>query len=155
MTLAVTVHTESVGRDIRSKCMRRRKKPLEPEKDASVDMTSLLDIIFIMLIFFIVTTSFVKDSGFLMKKSAAHKVSDSKPTTIVIDIDQNDIVYFNGKAVDIIRLEARIEYFIANNPTEDILFRPHEETKYQKVVDVLDKIAPFKRLKITMGIYKP
>ena len=135
--------------------MRRRKKKLSIEKDASVDVTSLLDIIFIMLIFFIVTTSFVKESGFVVTKSSENKINERTSTTIMIHIDQNGLVYFNHKVVDIIRLPARIEYYIANNPTENILLRPHEEIKYQKVVQVLDQVKPFKRLKISIGIYKP
>lgn len=135
--------------------MRRRNKKLPVGKDASVDVTSLLDIIFIMLIFFIVTTSFVKESGFVLKRSADNKSTKKASTTIMIHINKNGIVYFNNKAVDIIRLPARIEYFIANNSTKNILLRPHEETKYQQVVDVLDQIKPFKRLKISIGIYKP
>ncbi|WDE13079.1 ExbD/TolR family protein [Thalassomonas haliotis] len=135
--------------------MRRRKKRLQPEQDAKVDVTSLLDIIFIMLIFFIVTTSFVRESGFLVKKSGADKSSNKESATIMVHIDQHGIVYFNNKAVDIIRLPARIEYFIANNPTKHILLRPHEDTRYEQVVAVLDQIKPFTRLKISVGIYKP
>jgi len=135
--------------------MRRRKKRAPPEEEAKVDVTSLLDIIFIMLIFFIVTTSFVKESGFLVKKSGIDKPVDKKSTTIMIHIDQHGIVYFHNKAVDIIRLPARIEYYIANNPTENVLIRPHADTNYQKVVEVLDQVKSFKRLKIVIGIYKP
>ncbi|WDE04142.1 biopolymer transporter ExbD [Thalassomonas viridans] len=135
--------------------MRRRKKRSQPEPEAKVDVTSLLDIIFIMLIFFIVTTSFVKESGFLVKKAGTNKATQKEATSIMIHIDQHGIVYFNNKAVDIIRLPARIEYYIANNPTEHILVRPHAETSHQKVVEVLDQISPFKRLKISIGIYKP
>ncbi|WP_281556386.1 biopolymer transporter ExbD [Thalassomonas sp. RHCl1] len=135
--------------------MRRRKKRAQQEEEAKVDVTSLLDIIFIMLIFFIVTTSFVKESGFLVKKSTTDKPSNKKATTIMVHIDQHGIVYFNNKAVDIIRLPARIEYFIANNPTEHILLRPHKDTSYEQVVAVLDQIKPFKRLKISIGLYQP
>jgi len=135
--------------------MRRRKSTFTEKDDLGVDMTPLLDIVFILLIFFILTTSFVKEMGFVVGKSSAKKSPNSVSTTISIHIDKNNIVYFNNKAVDIIRLPARIEYFIANNSSQNVLLRPHEETTYQTVVEVLDQIKPFSQLKISIGIYKP
>ena len=134
--------------------MRRRHKRLFAEKDAGVDMTPMLDIIFIMLIFFIVTTSFVKDKGFEVDKEEYSK-STGKSSNMMINIDENGIVYFNQRPVDIELLSAQIGSFTANNATKRILVRPHEQTKYQKVVDVLDQIKPFKELTITIGTYKP
>lgn len=136
--------------------MRRRKQKRLEEKDATVDMTPMLDNIFILLIFFIVTTSFVKDDGFLVEKVEENRAqAQGKIKTITIHIDANDTIFFNNKPVDIERLPARIEYFIANNQVEKVLVRPHAETNYQKVVTVLDQIAPFKRLQINVGIYQP
>jgi biopolymer transport protein ExbD len=135
--------------------MRRRKLLLRNEEDAHVDMTPMLDIIFIMLIFFIVTTSFVKESGFLVRNSETSKSTNNKSANIGIHIDENNIIYLNNKVVDIERLPARIEYFLANTPTDKILLRPHQETSYQKVVNVLDQIRTFKHLKISIGTYKP
>ncbi len=135
--------------------MRRRKKGIIVEKDAGVDMTPMLDIVFILLIFFIVTTSFVKEKGFVVGKSEASKSTENTSKNIMIHIDENNMVYFNNKPVDIMRLPARVEYFTANNATEIVILRPHEETSYQKVVEVLDQLQQFKRLKITIGIYKP
>ena len=135
--------------------MRRRLKSVFDEDNAKVNMTPMLDIIFILLIFFIVTTSFVKEKGFLVERTQASKSSDNSAKNISIHIDENNFVYFNNKVVDIIKIPARIEYFIANNPTDTILFRPHENTNYQKVVDVLDQLKQFKKLKIKIGTYKP
>lgn len=135
--------------------MRKRKRALHNEEDARVDMTPMLDIIFIMLIFFIVTTSFVKENGFLVKKSEANKSSNNKSTTLSIHISENDIIYFNNKVVDIERLPARIEHFLTEHSTDRILLRPHKDTNYQRVVSVLDQIKPFKSLEISIGTYSP
>lgn len=135
--------------------MRRKNKKREGVNDAHVDMTPMLDIIFILLIFFIVTTSFVKDKGFLVEKVEESQAQASSVKNITIHIDENNTIYFNNKIVDIERIPARVESFISNHPTDKILFRPHKETNYQNVVDVLDQIKPFKRLKINIGIYTP
>ncbi|WP_286232612.1 ExbD/TolR family protein [Thalassotalea sediminis] len=134
--------------------MRRRNMVQLSEKDASVDMTPMLDIIFILLIFFIVTTSFAKSQGFLINKSENNKASSAPSDNIMIHIDENNILYFNTKPVDIERLTARVENFVANHATENIIFLPHKETNYQRVVTVLDELQQFKRLKISIGLYK-
>ena len=135
--------------------MARRNKRIDENENAEVDMTPMLDIVFILLIFFIVTTSFVKEQGFLVEKVKATKSPASAQKSMTIHIDENDTIFFNNKMVDIERLPARIEYFTANNPTDRILFRPDKNTNYQKVVEVLDQIKPFSNLKISIGIYKP
>ena len=132
--------------------MRKHRKVSQSESD--VDMTPMLDIVFIMLIFFIVTTSFVKEQGFIVGKSAASKAAEKSPT-IMIHVDKNGIIYMNNRAVDLALLSAQIEVFTANHPTKVIIFRPHEETKYQQVVNILDKLKPFKGLNVSIGIYKP
>lgn len=133
---------------------RRNKKILE-ENDAHVDMTPMLDIVFILLIFFIVTTSFVKENGFLVKKSTANKSQNNSSKNIAIHIDENNIIYFNNTPVDLQRIPARVEYFLAENPTSVILLRPHKNTNYQQVVSVLDKLKPFKRITVSIGLYQP
>lgn len=134
---------------------RRRNKNILEENEAHVDMTPMLDIVFILLIFFIVTTSFVKENGFLVKKSTASKSQNNTSKNIAIHIDENNIIYFNNTPVDIERIPARVEYFLAENPTNVILLRPHKNTNYQQVVSVLDKLKPFKRITVSIGIYQP
>ncbi len=135
--------------------MRRRRRRDFADKNAQVDMTPMLDIVFILLIFFIVTTSFVKESGFLVEKKTSEKSSDNSSAVIMIHISENEIIYFNNRVIDIERIPAQIEYFIANNKTSTVLVRPHKETKYQLVVSILDQIKPFKDLKIAIGTYAP
>jgi len=73
--------------------MRRRNMPIRDEEEAHVDMTPMLDIIFIMLIFFIVTTSFVKENAFAVKKSVDNASANKKSNNIGIHIDEHDIIY--------------------------------------------------------------
>ncbi len=87
----------------------------------------------------------------MVDKSSAKKSSDNSAITITIHIDESDLIYFNNRNIDIERLPAQIEYFIANNPTQTILVRVHNETRYQIVVDILDQIKPFKNIKIAIG----
>mgnify|MGYP000565809794 CR=1 FL=1 len=119
--------------------------------DAEVDMTPMLDIIFIMLIFFIVTTSFVKEQGLLVSKP---KNSNPKaPTTpnIIVNISDTGIVRFNNTQVDIERLAARIESFLSNHDTTSAVVIADPATKMDDVVAVIDQIKSFNQLTVAIG----
>ena len=132
-----------------------RKRSKFEEQDADVDMTPMLDIVFILLIFFIVTTSFVKDEGFLVNKPKKQKqLPDNNKPSIMIHTDGNNAVYFNNKRVDVLRIPARIEHFLAENQTSVAIVRPHEDTNYEVVVEVLDQVRSFPQLSISMGVNK-
>lgn len=92
-----------------------RKNKFTEEKSGDVDMTPMLDIVFILLIFFIVTTSFVREEGLMVNRPKLNKASNDSAPAMAIRITDSGIVSFNGKIVDIERLPARIENFLAKN----------------------------------------
>lgn len=128
---------------------RKRYKPDNNQSD--VDMTPMLDIVFILLIFFIVTTSFVREEGLLINKPDAHKKTDNNNPVILIKINESGAVTFNNKFVDIERIPARIENFLAKSETNSAVVIPHFETKYDKVVQVLDQLKLFEQLTISIA----
>ncbi|WP_440876096.1 ExbD/TolR family protein [Thalassotalea sp. PLHSN55] len=132
-----------------------KKRKLYQENNSEVDMTPMLDIVFILLIFFIVTTSFVREQGLLVNKPQTNKSSDNTSQNITIHINENNTVFFNNKAVDVSRIPARIENFLANQVTENVVLSPHVDTNYNKVVEVLDQIKLFSDLTVSMGTYSP
>lgn len=128
--------------------MRRRNTE---EHQADVDMTPMLDIVFILLIFFIVTTSFVKELGLEVTKPKANKSPSNASPTIVVSISDSGIVNFNGKIVDIERLPARIESFLAENITSTAIIIPSTDTRHADVVSVIDQVKTFDQLTIAFG----
>ena len=128
---------------------RRRAKPEAEQSD--VDMTPMLDIVFILLIFFIVTTSFVREEGLLINRPDNQKKSANNNPMVMITIDENGYVMFNNKLVDIERIPARIENFLAKNESNSAVVIPHYNTSYDKVVQVLDQIKLFNQLTISIG----
>lgn len=103
--------------------MSRRDHKHEIEQ-SEVDMTPMLDIVFIMLIFFIVTTSFVKEEGILVNRPEASKSPKSNDPIILVKINETGLITFNGKLVDIERLPARIENFLAKSQTQSAVVIP-------------------------------
>ena len=129
-----------------------RKKIIREEQEADVDMTPMLDIVFILLIFFIVTTSFVKEEGLLINRP---KAKNSPPQenipTVVVQISDTGQTKFNGRLVDIERLSARIESFLATNNTNSAIVIPSYDTAHNDVVQVIDKVKTFGQLTVSIG----
>jgi len=128
-----------------------RKKLREEEKNLEPDMTPMLDIVFILLIFFIVTTSFVKEEGLLVNRPKMNQSSSNNTPVIIVQISETGVVTFNGKMVDIERLPARIENFIAKNNSTSAVVIPKYNTRHEDVVRVIDQIKTFEQLTVSIG----
>ncbi|MCW8832849.1 MAG: biopolymer transporter ExbD [Colwellia sp.] len=130
--------------------MARKRTKKEPE-NLEPDMTPMLDIVFILLIFFIVTTSFVKEEGLVVNRPKMNKSSSDNTPTMLVKISENGRVTLNGKGVDIERLPARIENFIAKNNSNSVVVIPKYKTRHEDVVRVLDQIKTFEQLTVSIG----
>jgi biopolymer transport protein ExbD len=130
--------------------MSARKSRIE-NNEAEVDMTPMLDIVFILLIFFIVTTSFVKEEGIMVNRPKMNNAQNPSAPAMLIKITDSGLVTFNGKAVDMERVPARIENFIATNDSNSVIVIPSYDTRHEDVVGVLDKIKEFDGLTISIG----
>lgn len=128
-----------------------RKNRVHDVEESDVDMTPMLDIVFILLIFFIVTTSFVKEEGLMISKPEKNNQPSNPSPTIVVKISDQGLINFNGKMVDIERLPARIENFLAKNETSTAVVIPGDSTQYEHVVKVIDQIKTFSQLTIAIG----
>lgn len=128
-----------------------KQRRLKNNTNADVDMTPMLDIVFILLIFFIVTTSFVKESGIEITKPKANTTSNIDKPSMVIKITDEGLIHFNNAIVDIERVPSRIESFLANNDTNTVLLLPSKAVTYQTVVAVMDQIKSIPELTIAIG----
>lgn len=116
------------------------RKHRAEEEDASIDMTPMLDIVFIMLIFFIVTTSFVKEAGIEVNKPDASNATKQKSANIFIAINENGDVWMDKREVDVERVRANIERMLAEQPTEVVIIQADEKAEHGKVVEVMDQV---------------
>ena len=128
----------------------RRNKHYDDQK-AEADMTPMLDIVFILLIFFIVTTSFVKEKGFLINRPDGGKANNDNKPVLLIRISNRGIVSLNNRITDIERLPANIENFLATNIVSTAVVIPHYDTNYEKVVNVIDQINLVGGLTVSIG----
>jgi len=116
--------------------MRRIKKYLSNE--TNVDMTPMLDIVFIMLIFFIVTTSFVKESGVVLDRPQSSK-GENSVIPITLQIDDNSIITLDGRDISIDSVRANIETARAKDPKAGVIVKAHEKSKVGIVVSAFDQ----------------
>ncbi|MFC6439567.1 biopolymer transporter ExbD [Bowmanella sp. JS7-9] len=116
------------------------RKHRAEEEDAAIDMTPMLDIVFIMLIFFIVTTSFVKEAGIEVNKPKAQNKSEQKKANIFIAINSNGEVWIDKRMVDVDLVSAEVERLLAEQPSEVVFIQADEEAKHGIVMEVMDQV---------------
>lgn len=114
-------------------------------------MTPMLDIVFILLIFFIVTTSFVKEEGLIVNRPKMNKSSSNDTPTMLVQISDTGLLTFNGKRVEVERLPARIENFIEKINSNSALVIPQYNTQHEGMVRVIDQIKTFEHLTVSIG----
>jgi len=108
------------------------------EADDDVDMTPMLDIVFIMLIFFIVTASFVKESGIDVNRPSAATAEIKERGNILVAISEHDQVWVNNRQVDTRALRANIERLHAENPQGAVVIQADKNSKNGLLVQVMD-----------------
>ncbi len=120
--------------------MRRRSSRSTTEQTADIDMTPMLDIVFIMLIFFIVTTSFVKESGIDVNRPTAETATRKENANIIVGIKANGNVWIDKHLVDIRAVRANVARLHAENPLGAVIITADKESKTKILIKVMDQI---------------
>ena len=116
----------------------RRHLPAQDETE--LDMTPMLDIVFIMLIFFIVTTSFVKESGVTVSTPQAQTASQQESANIFIAITAAGEVWVDRRPVDPRSVRAIVARLHADNPEGSVIIQADEEASTRMLVEVMDQV---------------
>ncbi len=120
--------------------MHRRSSRFNDDQDSGIDMTPMLDIVFIMLIFFIVTTSFVKESGIDVNRPSAQTAERKERGHIIVSIKANGEVWIDKRAVDIRAVRANVARLHAENPLGSVIIAADRDTRTHVLVQVMDQI---------------
>ena len=118
----------------------RRYARRDEDEGAQINLTPMLDVVFIMLIFFIVTATFVKEVGL-----DVNQPEDDKPKTvdpdkrsIVVRITSRDRILIAQRDVDWRSVRANIERMHAENPEAPVIIQPHPDSRTEVMVHVMD-----------------
>jgi biopolymer transport protein ExbD len=121
--------------------MRWRRGHLENGSDeADINLAPMLDIVFIMLIFFIVTTSFVRESGIEVDRPGAQTAQPRKNASILIALAPNGEIWIDRRAVDIRSVRAVIERLRAENPEASVVIQGDRQAHIGLLVRVMDQV---------------
>ncbi len=117
--------------------MRRRHRI---EDEAEINITPMLDIVFIMLIFFIVTTSFVKEKGLEVSRpsNAPPKEIKQDKGPIVVRIDASSLISVKGRVLEKAAVQANLEREKAEKPDSTLIIAAHPEAQTDALVAILD-----------------
>ena len=108
------------------------------EDESEVNLTPMLDVVFIMLIFFIVTASFVKESGIDVTRPEA-ETAEKKRAAILIAISKHNQIWINKRSIDIRAVRANVERLLAENPQGTVVIQADAESKNGIFVKVMDQ----------------
>jgi biopolymer transport protein ExbD len=115
-------------------------------KGVELNMSPLIDMVFILLIFFLVTTSFVKEAGVEVKQPLpSNQPADDKNTNMMLEISKEGYIYIvdpvaGSLMVDIRSVRSRMERWFNENPMGSVLIISNPECRWGVSIEVLDRV---------------
>ncbi len=134
--------------------MRMNMNQFDDDDDNEVNLTPMLDVVFIMLIFFIVTASFVKESGIDVTRPDAATAERKERGNILVAIGESGQIWIDKRHVDIRAVRANIERLHAENPQGAVVIQADRESKNGLLVEVMDaaKLAGVENISIAAEV---
>lgn len=110
------------------------------EDESKIDMTPMLDIVFIMLIFFIVTASFLKEAGMPLTMQD----SDSQPSpdkiSLIIRVSETNDVWFERRRIDMRAVGANLKRRMSELDNPSVVIRTHPNARSDTMMQVIDRV---------------
>lgn len=119
--------------------MRKRHSRRQSGGVAEINMTPMIDMVFILLIFFIVNTSFVKETGVEVNRPSAKTAVEKERANILISIRANDEIWMDKRQIDRRAVRANVERMHAENPEGSVIILADEEAKTGLLIEVMDQ----------------
>ena len=108
------------------------------DEESDINLTPMLDVVFIMLIFFIVTATFIKQAGIDVFRPEADTAVQKPTVSVLVAIGPNGEIWIDKKQVDESAVRAHIERLHAENPKGGLVVQADKQAKYEKLAAVLD-----------------
>ena len=110
------------------------------EEETEINITPMLDIVFIMLIFFIVTTSFVSEPGISPQRPTAETAVEKARGNVLIAISQTGQIWMDKRSVELNQVRAMVEAAMAENPESSAVIIADEQADSGILIDLMDQI---------------
>jgi len=121
------------------------------DEEAEINMTPMLDVVFIMLIFFIVTTSFVRETGVEVNRPLAESSEKLPQNAILIAITEHNQIWIDRHRIDTRAVRRNIERLLAENPDSSVVIQADQNAPTGTLITVLDqaKLAGAKNIAVS------
>jgi biopolymer transport protein ExbD len=120
--------------------MRQRVMFGEQQDDAQIDMTPMLDVVFIMLIFFIVSTSFVREAGIEVNRPSANSSDSQSKTAVMVALSATEEIWLDRKLIDIRMVRPAIERLKIEQSEISVVVLADEKSSTGQLVKLLDQL---------------
>ncbi|MCK5099125.1 MAG: biopolymer transporter ExbD [Desulfobacteraceae bacterium] len=126
------------------------------KQNLELNMAPLIDMVFILLIFFLVTTSFVKETGVDISRPVASTAVSKTKTTILIGVTRDNTIHLDRREIDIRAIRANVERALAENPEGSVVIVADKESLTGIVIRVMDscKLAGAENVSIAASLPK-
>ena len=118
--------------------MKQFYQQAQQEEESEINITPMLDVVFIMLIFFIVTATFIKEAGIDVNRPDAQTAVKQEKANILIAIGPNNDIWIDRRQVDIRSVRPNIERLHAENPQGSVVIQADRESKTETLIEVMD-----------------
>ena len=113
----------------------------EEKELISINITPLIDIVFLLLVFFMLATSFIQKSTIEVNLSSGKTVEiENQKNTVVLILNKKGQVYLNKKLINISNIKNEITNIIEKNPKHKILIKSHKKIAVQKVIRLIEEV---------------
>lgn len=108
------------------------------EEEAQVDMSPLIDMVFILLIFFMVSTTFVKDMKLDLERPGASSAGPASTKSVRVYIDQNAKVFVDGQPTRVWVLQSKVRELLKNGGSDSVLVITDKGVPAERLIEVVD-----------------
>lgn len=126
----------------------------EPEEDAAIDISPLIDCIFILLIFFIVTTTFVEETGIEVDKPQAASAGALDKQSVMIAVTAEGAIVYGGKEIGISGVQAIVRRFVEKEADTPVIIQADEKAPTGMFARVLDEAKLGGAAKVSLSTSK-
>ena len=134
--------------------MRRTALLAAEDEENEINLTPMLDVVFIMLIFFIVTASFIKEAGIQVTRPEALTADKQEDAAILIAISPNDEIWIDRRQVEPRAIRPNLERLHAENPQGSVVIQADKDSKNGLLVEVMDaaRLAGIKNVSLAAEV---
>jgi biopolymer transport protein ExbD len=108
------------------------------QREIKIDIHPLIDIVFLLLIFFMVTTTFVERPGLKLELPRAKSAGQEKMRELIVTVSQDRRVFFQGREVAVANLESLLKRALSQNERKNVIIRADRRVDYGFIVGIMD-----------------